>query len=543
MITQHIPAMLFSSIAIFLLLHGMVAGTNIDLLTSCSLAKSTCLLSNVTDTYEDPLRVSSSPPLGDLEELVIRSSALRRIPKAILELAPNLKKLVMHDCGLHSLNSKDFLRNGQLKILAIQENSIFTITENIFQILAESLEELYLRNNVIRILNRRAFEGLKNLKYLDAPHNGISALQVGIFDDLVNLEHLDMSYNNIEMIGSQTFAKNLKLSSINLSDNKFSVFEPNSLRHLAHLKFLDLSHSQLEDLHLQSVDYLQVSATGLRNLHIEGPINRLFAANNSLCNLNITSKTSLEEIQMQGNLLESLDDFKGMLNLQRLDVSQNLLIRLTTSREKLTYMELPNLKYLNMAANHLRNLSQEDFLLMTKLVSLDLGKNHLFELSPNILEPLKNLQYLYLDNNHLMELDITQMKKFNPQLKEIALENNDWNDSYQKFITNKLQQQDIYVLKDRELRDLPASVASRDVDFETLKSPQDQLQMHSLVGVSGIHPYWTLRDILAFITLLLVLLILLLQFWRILQEEQCCRPRANRDTADAEPLVHNDSLF
>jgi len=42
-------------------------------------------------------------------------------------------------------------------------------------------------------------------------------------------------------------------------------------------------------------------------------------------------------------------------------------------------------------------------------------------------------------------------------------------------------------------------------------------------GVTGIHPYWTLRDILAFVTLLVVMIILLMNLYHILEEEGCLR--------------------
>uniref|UniRef100_A0A1I8Q8V1 LRRCT domain-containing protein n=1 Tax=Stomoxys calcitrans TaxID=35570 RepID=A0A1I8Q8V1_STOCA len=549
-ISQHSETSMCGDIAtlslLLLLLLGLsdvlVVATNVDLITSCSKSRPSCLLYNITDSYEDPLKVSSFTALAGLQELVIRNSALRRIPKDLLEHAPHLKRLLMHNCGLNILTSRDFDSSQGLKVLNLQQNSIFTLTENVFRALRQTLEELYLRHNAIRILHYRAFAGLQKLKYLDANHNGINSLTAGMFDELINLEYMDLSYNQIEMIGSGTFGKNLKLSSIILSNNKFRVFEPNSFSHLPHLKLLDLSNTNLEDLHLQTVDFLQLSESGLKSCHLAGGVVRLMAANNSLKGLDITDKLSVQEIQMQGNLLESLDDFQGMLNLQKLDVSHNRLTRLKSSVEKFFYMELPNLEQLNMAWNHLRNLSNQDFLIMTKLSTLDLGNNHLFELAIESLEPLKSLHYLHIEGNHLMEFDVVNLKKSHALLQEISLGNNDWDEAYQQNISAKLQEQQIKALKERSSGATLNASLSKEVVLQIPLSSQYG-EMQRLVGVSGIHPYWTLKDILALATLIIVLIILLLQFWNILQEEQCCRRSANRNAGDAEPLVHNNSAF
>lgn len=531
-----LPLILFQVVV----LVNIVAGTYIDLPQSCPPHSNSCLLTNITDSHEDSLKVSPSQ-VPELLELVVRDSAIRRIPKALLELAPNLQRLVLHNCGVNSLSDKDFEKCGPLKVLVIQENCIFTVSEKVFQALRNTLEELYLRHNVLHILHRRAFYGLEKLKYLDVPYNGITSLSAGIFDELINLEHVDLSHNQIEMIDANTFAKNLKLTTIMLGDNKFSVFEPNALRHLSHLRLLDLSNTVLEELRLQSVDYLQVSGSGLKHLTIDGGVTKLIAANNSLSGFNISEKLQVQEVQLQANSLTSLDDLQGMLNLRKLDVSHNRLTHLRTTSEEPLYINLPNLEYLNLASNHLRNISSEDFLLMTKLTTLDLAHNHLFQLPSSILEPLKNLQKLHVEGNHLVEFDGVKLKRKFKNLHEITLEQNDWDEQYELKLTSQLEEQAIIVRQ---------RIADTDMDSEISTNLTSQLdrswdhhEMQRLVGLTGIHPYWTMRDILALITLLIVLLILLLQFFRILQEEQCCRRNRNVDYESAQPLVHDNSLL
>ncbi|XP_059217367.1 leucine-rich repeat transmembrane neuronal protein 4-like [Stomoxys calcitrans] len=157
-------------IGAFLLLYlsdALVVATNVDLITSCSKSHPSCLLNNITDSYEDRLKISNFTALAELQELVIRNSALRRMSKFLLEQAPHLKRLLMHNCDLNSLTSRDFDTNEGLKVLNLQQNSIFTLNENVF----------------------------KKLKYLNASHIGINSLTARIFDDLINLEYRDLSYN------------------------------------------------------------------------------------------------------------------------------------------------------------------------------------------------------------------------------------------------------------------------------------------------------------------------------------------------------------
>ncbi|XP_073820306.1 uncharacterized protein [Musca autumnalis] len=545
--TKKMPVLWKCLLCLCLLLSEMndkVGGTTVDLQKTCPTTSSTtCLLKNLTDSYEDSLKLDTSAAMPALQVLVVQNSALRRIPSQLLEVMPNLQKILMFSCGLNNLNEKDFTGLRHLKVLTLEDNSIFTIGKNVFQPVGETLEELQLRSNRIHILNRQTFGGLKQLKYLDVSYNNIISLQGGVFDDLPNLEHLDMSHNNLEAIDGQTLAKNLKLITLNLSDNKISVFEPNSLMHFEHLRMLDLSNTLLEEIYLKSVDLLQISNSGLKNCNINGGVLRLVAANNSLSGIKITNKLQVQEIYIQGNHLESLDDFQGMLNLRTLDISHNHISRLTSLRSSAIYLHLPNLEHLNLANNRLRDLSPNDFLMMSKLHSLDLSHNHLLQLPPTLLKPLIDLQHLFVDNNYLVEFNCTQIKQQNTNLQQISLDQNDWEDEYQGNLLLLLQKQNITVTTRHKSDD--------NVEFESYNTPSQQsldrlerYEKQQLIGVSGIHPYWTLRDVLALLTLLLVLLILLLQFFRILQEEQCCRRRFfQRDHEAEQPLVHNSSVL
>lgn len=507
-----------------------------------------CSLTNLKNSFEEPLIWLNKSPADQLNELLIYNSIMGRLPGVVFEIAPKLHTLIMHNCAVNTIMPIDFEKASQLRKLVLQKNRLFNIPERVFSGLF-ALEELYLSHNTIHMIHRYAFARLQRLKYLDLQENGIRRLPEGVFEDLINIEHIDLSFNELEVINANTFAKNLKLNTLLLSENKFSVFEPNSLMHLSHLRVLDLSNTLLDELQLQSVDLLLVQASKLKKLTINGSVIKLNAANNALKGLKIQDKLSIRELELHGNLLDSLDDLAGMLNLQKLDVSKNQLLSLKTSHSPL-YLALPNLQSLNLASNRLQNLSSDNFIFLLKLKNLDLAFNHLLRLDSKIFQPLINLEKFYIEGNRLFEFDYIQFKESHSFLHEIGLFENDWEFRYLKHMLNYFRTHGIRL----PMRFTPAESNSSpnyrdttesayiktqnnhdDVDIlndmnharqsSSSSHPDNHIDAYHLSekseDICGIHPYWTTKDILSLLTLIVVLIILLLQFFRILQEERC----------------------
>ncbi|XP_037824946.1 insulin-like growth factor-binding protein complex acid labile subunit [Lucilia sericata] len=531
-----------------------------------------CTLTNLTSSFEEPLVWNTKSTTEQLNELLIYNSVMGRLPSAIFEIAPKLHTLIMHNCALNNIMPMDFEKASQLHKLVLQRNRLFIIPERVFAGLF-ALEELYLSHNTIHMIHRYAFVRLQRLKYLDLQENGIRTLPEGVFEDLINVEHIDLSYNELEVINANTFLKNLKLNTLLLSGNNFSVFEPNSLMNLNHLHILDLSNTYLEELQLQSVDLLLVQGSKLKRCTIDSVI-KLNAANNALKNITIHDKLAVRELELHGNLFETLDDLVGMLNLQKLDISKNQLSSLKTSHSPL-YLPLPNLISLNLASNRLQNLTSDNFVFLLKLKSLDLAFNHLIRLDSSIFQPLINLENFYVEGNRLYEFNYAEFKDSHTFLREVGIFENDWEFRYLKHMLNYFRNRGIHL----PMRFTPAdslsstSAASfhdttdasvfksssssnvhRDMDevdilndMNRARQSSAHLDTHvecthqaSLTGVSGIHPYWTTRDVLALITLIVVLVILILQFFRILQEERClpswCRCCLDLASRETEPL-------
>lgn len=336
---------------------------------------------------------------------------------------------------------------------------------------------------------------------------------------------------------------------------------------------IDLSNTFLDELQLQSVDLLLVQGSKLKRCTISGSVIKLNAANNALKAITIQDKLAVRELELHGNLFETLDDIVGMLNLQKLDISKNQLTTLKTSHSPL-YLPLPNLISLNLASNRLQNLTVENFMFLLKLKSLDLAFNHLIRLDASIFQALINLEKFYIEGNRLFEFNYPDFKDTHTFLREMGLFENDWEFRYLKHMLNYFRNRGVHL----PMRFTPADSSSlstsnnfrettdasvfkspssanvhRDVDDVDILNDMNHARQSSrldnhiecshqalLNEVSGIHPYWTTRDILALITLIMVSLILLLLFFRILQEEQClpvwCRCCLDLASRESEPL-------
>lgn len=553
-------------IAYFLLLLGQFSiwstakAFTLNLTESCAANQMYfCTLTNVTSTLHDPLLVANATA-PQLSELVLRDSMIPRIPRSLLAQAPTLRAFFMHNCGLQRLTAFDFPTGHPLRTLVLQANRISDVPEKVFVTLY-ALQELQLGRNMIHMVHKYAFAGLEHLRYLDLQQNDIRELPATLFDELVNLEHIDLSSNNIQRIDANTFARNTKLQTVLLGDNGFATFEPNALEHLSHLHLLDISSSNVKMLRLQSVDTLLVQGGALEDIIISGSTVKVHAANNLLTNLQISDKLSVRELDLHGNRLESLDAVVGMLNLQRLDVSRNQLQTLRTSQSPL-YLPLPNLVHLSLSTNQLQNLTLETFLLLQKLTHLDLSFNSLLNLDQRLFEPLVNLEKFYIEGNRLHKFDYEKFVETHEYVKEFGIFENEWEYRYMDTMLAYLKEHNIQLpvrftsnnngnsvgnhldttlnslsSSDKAAHHRYASTAGSTNDFGTpdagMSAASSASSAAAMTDITGIHPYFTTRDVLTLIILLLVFLILLLQLFSFMREEECLPTCCNRHERNA----------
>lgn len=492
----------------------------LNLTASCP--TETCSLWQLEDSMQRSLHYSGNASLPQLQQLLLGDLQMRVMPVEILFRIPNLRVLLIQNSTVHLMPTMVFQYVPQLKELQMQQTHLATLLEQQFAHLPE-LEVLQLNDNMIQFVHSTAFAGLLRLQLLALRGNGIVELPTDTFAGLGNLTHLDLSGNEIAQLDAKTFAGNPKLQTLLLNDNKLLQFEARSLLHLTQLHLLDLNRAgRLEELQLQGAQRVQVEECGLRRLIIEGSVISLKAANNELTELSIGDKRSPLEIDLHGNQLTgnaTSSLLQGMWHLQRIDLSKNNIDALSSNLNQ--RLMLPSLVQLNLAHNQLSRPSSPELplLLPSRLIELDISFNHMINVRATDFAGLPNLQRLYMDGIRLAELDYRVFHAQHMALQELGICDQDF------ALMRKLS---IY-FKDRAVHlPLPCQQHSgtktvphaRMEKEEPVAQPQASVD---LAGVCGIHPYWTLRDTLAFITLLVVMCILLLQFYNILEEEGCLR--------------------
>ncbi|XP_041081499.1 peroxidasin homolog [Polyodon spathula] len=93
-----------------------------------------------------------------------------------------------------------------------------------------------LNNNQIRIIPRRAFENLKNLKYLFIYKNEIQVIEKEAFKGLISLEELYLHFNNLEILESGIFNDLPSLQRLFLNNNRISKIKPGAFKLLSRLR-------------------------------------------------------------------------------------------------------------------------------------------------------------------------------------------------------------------------------------------------------------------------------------------------------------------
>ncbi|KAH8301306.1 hypothetical protein KR018_007235 [Drosophila ironensis] len=471
----------------------------------------------------------SGDPATRLRELHLSNCSRQAVSWVVLNLTPGLRTLVIRNCGTYHISKENLSPVANLTSLQMQRTNVWVLRNEAFTVVPK-LEILELGYNTIHTVNVGAFKGLSKLRLLGLQGNGIEELQAKTLDSLQELVHLDLSGNLISRLPQDLFAKNTKLETLLLSGNHLTTLLPNTLAPLKSLRLLDLGHAgELDNLMLtiSNVEILILEGSSLSDLVIEGGFMRLHASNNELSHLHVNKKDSVIEMDLHGNLLDASDAshlLRGMWNLQRLDLSKNVIeaLPLHGPEDGQDYQELfllPSLKYLNLANNRLVRLPPNSPILSSRLNILDLSHNLLLTLEVEKLRGLPNLESLFLEGNRLSEVDYQLLHQQHEILKELAVHENPWAPGFYRKM---------YVyLKDRGVQ-LQPRIANRgqinntqvDIDWPPTEIAAQKVDV---AGVSGIHPYWTLRDILAAVTLLVVMLILLMNLYNILEEEGCLR--------------------
>ncbi|KAJ8958760.1 hypothetical protein NQ314_006376 [Rhamnusium bicolor] len=286
-------------------------------------------------------------------------------------------------------------------------------------------------------------EGLKNygdLKYLNMSHNKISTLGHSDFDGMENLERLDFTFNSFhdwKDIHSETFSHLKKLIYLDMSDNPLrSIPQYSTQLFIPSLDVLKLKNCSMRTLPVQLFNNL----INLKELHLsENPINIIndtFHLDNlkfidlSHCDLDyigdrvFTGLTTLETLVIKNNnyLKKILLFFRDSLDaitsssLKSLDVSYSEIYAIG----RFSLENLPKLLELSLARNFLSTLP--DDWTADRLVYLDVSGCRIKNINNRTFAQMFYLRHINLSGNRLTTID----PSFFPQALYVRIDDNQW---------------------------------------------------------------------------------------------------------------------
>ena len=350
--------------------------------------------------------------LTNLEKLYLGSPFLREVPDDAFANSPNLEELDLYASPLTRAPAAWFAKRTSLKRVNLGGMKLTELPDDPFEGLS-NLEWLHLAGNDLTDLPDGTFDGLTNLEELDLEHNPLNRASAVWFEDLSSLEVLEITLNDLSDPPDNVFANLSSLKELWLVSGTL-FFDGVPETELSADWFEDLSH--LEELHVYG--YLSTLPDGV-----------------------FANLTSLKELDLGFNRFTepSADWFKGLSNLERLRLTHNDLSELSVGwAEHLTKLKdldlainafshlsadwfqgLDKLERLNLRnqgsvdlgshppkprRTHLRQLPDRVFVNLPNLRELNLVDNSLSTLPANVFEGLSNLEYLGLDGNSLDSL-------------------------------------------------------------------------------------------------------------------------------------------
>ena len=284
--------------------------------------------------------------------------------------------LIMSSCNVTNLYVRtfDFHTYVQLKVIRLDQNSLTSLPENLFNAAAlRGLKKLNLKHNQLSYLSPKHFVYLQHLQILDLSYNRFRKLAAGLF--ISNPIHqLHLAGNNIEILPDKFLEGNVALT----------------------LKLFNLHGNRLRKIPLFLLPKLKNLYLGTNNIR-ELP-SGLF---------NSTKWSLLDTICLSSNQIKTLPkDLFYSPAVSRLKWFQFSHNKITDLSDEFFYSPfLQNLEIIDFSHNNITHLSDKLFHspFLQNLRDIDLSYNQIDLIPSKFLntEVLDNLKWISLSHNNI----------------------------------------------------------------------------------------------------------------------------------------------
>jgi hypothetical protein len=206
-----------------------------------------------------------------IEKININGVYLAYFPTGVFKIFPNLIAVTMNNCYSTTLVQNAFANCKNLVSIQITNGNIPDIPAGIAQTCFKVLGMYLAQNNIVTV-DKNAFIGLNDLKYLDMRNNKITCLSNDMFQNTPFLE------------------------SINFDNNKITALSQGLFRYLLHLRIVEFKSNMITTL-----PYLEIVATGTTyGFAFYFDSNQITSIDPILCKI-ITSRNRMDNIYFFNN--------------------------------------------------------------------------------------------------------------------------------------------------------------------------------------------------------------------------------------------------
>uniref|UniRef100_A0A914Z026 Uncharacterized protein n=1 Tax=Panagrolaimus superbus TaxID=310955 RepID=A0A914Z026_9BILA len=371
--------------------------------------------------------------------------------------------------SLINILPNDMFAKVRPKILTIENSRVSVFRAGAFGNIGRRLKSLYLKNNILKSIEKQTFADLNALETLDLTGNKLTEIKAGQLENLVYLETLMLSDNQINHIDDGAFKALINLKTLNLANNKLTNITKHTFQGLNNLEVLSIQGNNLGTIdwnafsHMKRLRTLDFGTNHLTRVELRGLENlqRLYLNNNSinsLKNVSLRDLPSLSVLSMDRNQISSIGDndlsslsqssrlaslsfaennisviegqaFEHVHQLTVLSLQYNQLSSLTSPPRNgmIPYLRpLKKLRVLSLARNKISNIEDGEINILSNLKELTLDHNRIEKINTGALKGLR-LSKFFINSNRLYYLPEGTFDSWHTDdLEAVDLSDNPW---------------------------------------------------------------------------------------------------------------------